>query len=772
MRNWFFILAAAVAWPVGCQPPSPNAKSKLAANSTPLRLSDPERGQDIYHGWVINGLTQAPVPDASVSLMGTSIRAKTGVDGAFRLRTPTGFQWLRTVAEGFDAQRTRLGTPIIVWPKAAPDHAVESYLNERNRPDLDSDDLSDPDLRPQARAWMMRRRNSPNVHDAGRTLGPLKQRIEPPDSIRIYRRGAENDSCLGRVDVIPLEEYVKGVVPHEWIASWTDESLRAGAIAARSYAWGHILGGGKYTCADLDDTTRSQVYKDDRNEKVSRLVDSTRGVGIIRDGAIVTTEYSAENGDPTEFGVSEPLCTGLERRGHGRGMCQWGTQRWSSQRDQTAEWMVAHYFPGATVTDGTPVTSAPSISMSQALARTMDLNCAEPHPSFGCNDFVNQGLSQNIFDAFVGERLRYRVTVQNSGGGPATNLRLGLTTSAGAIAVEAVTIDGLRQELGGQPAAIEVGDLAPNDSRVVEFELAIREALLPHGRYARLQPWIRGIDGVYDKESWAMAPSMNEGQRFNEGDLKLLFEVATYDPQRWTWMNEPADPDHWAGWQPANEETALRAENGLSVSPAMPDDTGAKLAFESPFLPTDLPVTTKIQFRVTNGVNGRLFWRQANASFGDDRSTAFALEAQAVTEVSLDGLRAEQLRLVLESATTFKLLALMDQSSISTDESSPTMSDQIPANESPIGGQPARADFGGESVPAPMVTGDRSSGQLTPPLDDEQGAEEQARESGQVRYVYLEGGCTMGASRSPSTAWLLCGIVLALGLRRAKQTCV
>ena len=47
----------------------------------------------------------------------------------------------------------------------------------------------------------------------------------------------------------------------------------------------------KYDCADLDDTTRSQVYKDDRNSRASGLVDTTRGVGIIRNGQIVTTEY-------------------------------------------------------------------------------------------------------------------------------------------------------------------------------------------------------------------------------------------------------------------------------------------------------------------------------------------------------------------------------------------------------------------------------------------------------------------------------------------------
>ena len=116
--------------------------------------------------------------------------------------------------------------------------------------------------------------------------------------MRVYRRGDENEdeSCEGRVDVFTRGLCEEGVVPYEWIASWSDESIRAGAIAARSYAWGWILRGGKYNCADLDDTTRSQVYRDDRNERVSALVDSTRGIGIMRNGAIVTTEYSAENG--------------------------------------------------------------------------------------------------------------------------------------------------------------------------------------------------------------------------------------------------------------------------------------------------------------------------------------------------------------------------------------------------------------------------------------------------------------------------------------------
>ncbi len=40
--------------------------------------------------------------------------------------------------------------------------------------------------------------------------------------------------------------------------------LKAGAVAIRTYAWYWVNAGGKYDCADIDDTTASQVYKDAR----------------------------------------------------------------------------------------------------------------------------------------------------------------------------------------------------------------------------------------------------------------------------------------------------------------------------------------------------------------------------------------------------------------------------------------------------------------------------------------------------------------------------
>lgn len=216
------------------------------------------------------------------------------------------------------------------------------------------------DLRPEALAIL----EATEVAGAPLTLGDLADlrmqdgapvidealhAFNPPATIRIWRRGVDgsSSSCSGRVDVIPFDTYVKGVLPHEWITSWHVESLKAGAVVIRTYAAAWIGAGGKYDCADLDDTTASQVYKDEFLPKTDAAVDATAGIYVVKNGDLVFAEYSAENSDPTEFGVSEPHCSGLAVYGHGRGTCQWGSQRWATNAGKTYDWIATHYYPGS-----------------------------------------------------------------------------------------------------------------------------------------------------------------------------------------------------------------------------------------------------------------------------------------------------------------------------------------------------------------------------------------------------------------------------------------
>ncbi len=184
---------------------------------------------------------------------------------------------------------------------------------------------------------------------APRTDAPF----EPPETILVWRRSLDgsSSSCSGRVDEIPFEEYVRGVLPHEWIPSWHEESLKAGAVAIRTYAAFLVESGGRYDCAHVDDTTSTQVYEEDYHPRTDEAVLATEGLYVVDEaGELILAEYSAENGDPTEFGVTDSVCSGETVFGHGRGTCQWGSQRWATSGRSFDE-IVTHYYPGSSVVD-------------------------------------------------------------------------------------------------------------------------------------------------------------------------------------------------------------------------------------------------------------------------------------------------------------------------------------------------------------------------------------------------------------------------------------
>lgn len=229
----------------------------------------------------------------------------------------------------------------------ASDGMVPDEAPSRWSSGLEVDEDLSGDLRPEARELIRARAEGTSTEASG----VVALAWTPPATIRVWRRGLDGStaSCSGRVDVIPFESYVKGVLPHEWIRSWHSESLKAGAIAIRTYAANWVAAGGKYTCADLDDTTSSQVYKDERFAVTNTAVDATASTYVMKNGAPIFAEYSAENGNPTATGISDSVCSGQTRFGHGRGTCQWGSQRWALQ-GQTSKWILEHYYPGAAVT--------------------------------------------------------------------------------------------------------------------------------------------------------------------------------------------------------------------------------------------------------------------------------------------------------------------------------------------------------------------------------------------------------------------------------------
>lgn len=304
-------------------------------------------------GVVLDALDGAPIEGAHITARG----ARTITDAAGRFALPVeGGPLHASAPEHLGLTRARLAPgcehTLRLWPRDPDDAAIDAHFARLAARRALRDDPDDPALRPEARAYLLGEPLPALEGDVGAVRAELDA---PPAVIRIWRRSIDGatDSCAGRIDEIPFEDYVAGVLPHEWIPSWHDESLRAGSLAIRTYAWGWVARGGKYDCADLDDTARSQVYDDDRNERASAAVFATTGMAITVDGVLASGEYSAENGNPTATGVDDPLCEGRELFGHGRGMCQWGSQRWALDgRDHL--WIATHYYPGSAVEGGAP----------------------------------------------------------------------------------------------------------------------------------------------------------------------------------------------------------------------------------------------------------------------------------------------------------------------------------------------------------------------------------------------------------------------------------
>ena len=100
------------------------------------------------------------------------------------------------------------------------------------------------------------------------------------------------------VNRLPLDRYLRGVVPWEMPDDWHPEALRAQSVVARSYALATLK---PRTRFDLYADTRSQVYGGIAAEEVSTnlAVGSTAGQVLLWQGSVATTFYHSTSGGMT-----------------------------------------------------------------------------------------------------------------------------------------------------------------------------------------------------------------------------------------------------------------------------------------------------------------------------------------------------------------------------------------------------------------------------------------------------------------------------------------
>ncbi|MBC7319648.1 SpoIID/LytB domain-containing protein [bacterium] len=130
-----------------------------------------------------------------------------------------------------------------------------------------------------------------------------------------YRGGlriiSRNNSMLV-INIVPLEEYLYGVVPSEVPFYWHQEALKAQAVLARTYTIKNIMSsvGRDY---DLESTENSQVYRGKSGEYSSTTdaVNSTKGEVIYYGNSIASVYFHSTCGGHTEslkevWGIEAP----------------------------------------------------------------------------------------------------------------------------------------------------------------------------------------------------------------------------------------------------------------------------------------------------------------------------------------------------------------------------------------------------------------------------------------------------------------------------------
>lgn len=139
--------------------------------------------------------------------------------------------------------------------------------------------------------------------------GGEPMRLYVPGGYADYRGRLRSAYASGErhtVNVVHLEDYLRGVVPREMPATWHPNAVRAQSIAARSYAARERAdAGSRYF--DVWDTTRSQVYGGVLSEHPSsdEAVVATRGEILTYGGKPAFTQFSSSNGGWTSAG-SQP----------------------------------------------------------------------------------------------------------------------------------------------------------------------------------------------------------------------------------------------------------------------------------------------------------------------------------------------------------------------------------------------------------------------------------------------------------------------------------
>jgi len=175
-----------------------------------------------------------------------------------------------------------------------------------------------------------------------------------PQEITMLRSGED------QIIALPLEEYVKGVLPREVGTEAPMEALKAMAVAARGYAVAATLSPRHGHQAAVCDAKHCQLWSPRRHSVTDQAVDDTRGlVPMHRDRPVATYYFGHCDGHTRNsedvWVRALPYCRSVpcpcgygSLYGHGVGLCQRGAIE-MARRGATCLQILAYYYRGLAV---------------------------------------------------------------------------------------------------------------------------------------------------------------------------------------------------------------------------------------------------------------------------------------------------------------------------------------------------------------------------------------------------------------------------------------
>lgn len=274
-----------------------------------------------------------------------------------------------------------------------------------------------------------------------------------------------------------------------------------------------------------------------------------------------------------------------------------------------------------------------------------------------CRDFVRDGRSGGIADAWVGEEIQLIVRVHNQGSG-ATQAE---TAEDAAVQLEYSLPPGVspvryvietdhpaydrstwqRNDAMDNPAnppadapprdgLLRLNGFSPNEAKRVVITLRVDGRSIDVAGRPEARAWIRHLRGFYgEKTGWDDGVEVNERQTFNGGDLKIQAHLDTFDPQRFL-FDSPDDMGQIEGFRRCSPDGvgALHLnldEHALAIEATGPPE--ATPCVESPPIRVAASEVPGIRLRARQHQGpraGRLWWTTQDApDFDPARSVAF-----------------------------------------------------------------------------------------------------------------------------------------------------